>query len=101
MSLNYRNQNNLISFKINSGFFSFLTFSFILLIFYLIINIGNSNKIIKRDKIPALSKQIEITRDQIVISINNKDKLIRNHIKNEAEKAGMIRANYSTNIIKW
>ena len=101
MSLNYRNQNNLISFKINSGFFSFLTFSLILLIFYLIINIGNSNKIIKRDKIPALSKQIEITRDQIVISINNKDKLIRNHIKNEAEKAGMIRANYSTNIIKW
>jgi len=101
MSLNYRNQNNLISFKINSGFFSFLTFSFILLIFYLIINIGNSNKIIKRDKIPALSKQIEITRDQIVISINNKDKLIRNHIKNEAEKAGMIRANYSRNIIKW
>lgn len=50
---------------------------------------------------PVVSKQIEITRDQKVISINNKDKLIRNHIKNEAEKAGMIRANYSRNIIKW
>lgn len=101
MPVNYRNKSNFNSFKINSRFFTFLTSTLIIIIFYLIINIGNSTKIIKRDKLPFIRKQIEIINDQIVISVNNKDKLIRNHIKSEAEKSGMIRANYSRNIIKW
>ena len=34
-------------------------------------------------------------------AINNRDKLLRTHIKNEAKKHGMIKANYSKHIIKW
>ncbi len=101
MSVNYRNKSNFNTSNISSRFFTFLTFLSILIILYLIINISNSTKITKRDKLPLIKNQIEIINDQIVLSVNNKDKLIRNHIKNEAEKSGMIRANYSKNIIKW
>ena len=46
-------------------------------------------------------KQIDIRKDQKVIAINNRDRLIRNHIKKEAKKNGMIKADYTRNIIKW
>jgi len=101
MSVNYRNKNNFNVFNINSRFFSFLFFSLTLLTLYLIINISNDTKIIKRDKIPLILAQIKDTKDHQVIAINYRDKLLRTHIKDEAKKNGMIKANYSNNIIKW
>ena len=101
MSVNYRNKNNFNVFNINSRFFSFLFFSLTLLTLYLIINIGNDTKIIKRDKIPLILAQIQESKDNQVIEITDRDKLLRTHIKNEAKKNGMIKANYSNDIIKW
>ena len=101
MSVNYRNKNNFNVFNINSRFFSFLFFSLTLLTLYLIINISNDTKIIKRDKIPLILAQIQESKDNQVIEINDRDKLLRTHIKDEAKKNGMIKANYSNNIIKW
>ena len=101
MSINYRNKNNFNVFNINSRFFSFLFFSLTLLTLYLIINISNDTKIIKRDKIPLILAQIQDSKDNQVIEINDRDKLLRTHIKDEAKKSGMIKANYSNNIIKW
>ena len=101
MSVNYRNKNNFNTFNINSRFFSFLFFSLTLLTLYLIINISNDTKIIKRDKIPLILAQIQESKDNQVIEITNRDKLLRTHIKDEAKKNGMIKANYSNDIIKW
>ena len=101
MSINYRNKNNFNVFNINSRFFSFLFFSLTLLTLYLIINISNDTKIIKRDKIPLILAQIQESKDNQVIEITNRDKLLRTHIKDEAKKNGMIKANYSNDIIKW
>ncbi len=101
MPVSYRNKNNFNAFNINSRVFSFLFFSLILLTVGLIIKINNASEIIKRDKIPFILQQIEIKKDQKVIAINNRDKLLRTHIKNEAQKNGMIKANYSKDIIKW
>ena len=101
MSVNYRNKNNFNVFSINSRFFSFLFFSLTLLTLYLIINISNDTKIIKRDKIPLILAQIQESKDNQVIEITDRDKLLRTHIKDEAKKNGMIKANYSSNIIKW
>tara|TARA_X000000368_G_scaffold411013_1_gene395291 strand:+ start:258 stop:563 length:306 start_codon:yes stop_codon:yes gene_type:complete len=101
MSVNYRNKNNFNVFNINSRFFSFLFFSLTLLTLYLIINISNDTKIIKRDKIPLILTQIQESKDNQVIEITNRDKLLRTHIKDEAKKNGMIKANYSNDIIKW
>ena len=101
MSVNYRNKNNFNVFNINSRFFSFLFFSLTLLTLYLIINISNDTKIIKRDKIPLILAQIQESKDNQVIEITDRDKLLRTHIKNEAKKNGMIKANYSNDIIKW
>jgi len=101
MSISYRNKNNFNAFNISSRFFSFLFFFLTLLTIGLIIKINNVSEVIRRDKIPLVLKQIEIKRDQKVIAINNRDKLLRTHIKNEAKKNGMIKADYSNNIIKW
>ena len=101
MPVNYRNKNNFNVFNISSRFFSFLFFSLTLLILYLIINISNDTKIIKRDKIPLILAQIKESKDNQVIEITHRDKLLRTHIKDEAKKYGMIKANYSNNIIKW
>ena len=101
MSVNYRNKNNFNVFNINSRLFSFLFFSLTLLTLYLIINISNNTKIIKRDKIPLILAQIQESKDNQVIEITDRDKLLRTHIKDEAKKNGMIKANYSNDIIKW
>ena len=101
MSVNYRNKNNFNVFNINSRFFSFLFLSLTLLTVYLIISIGDDTKKLKRDKIPLILAQIKDTKDHQVIAINYRDKLLRTHIKDEAKKNGMIKANYSNNIIKW
>tara|TARA_B100002052_G_scaffold292965_1_gene315367 strand:+ start:615 stop:920 length:306 start_codon:yes stop_codon:yes gene_type:complete len=101
MSVSRRNKNNFNTINISSRFFSFFLSSLILLTIGLIIKINNVSEIIKRDKIPLTLKQIDIRKDQKVIAINNRDRLIRNHIKKEAKKNGMIKADYTRNIIKW
>tara|TARA_Y100000994_G_scaffold216021_1_gene192668 strand:+ start:124 stop:429 length:306 start_codon:yes stop_codon:yes gene_type:complete len=101
MSVSRRNKNNFNTTNINSRFLSFFLSSLILLTIGLIIKINNVSEIIKRDRIPLTLKQIDIRKDQKVISINNRDRLIRNHIKKEAKKNGMIKADYTRNIIKW
>ena len=101
MSVSRRNKNNFNTVNINSRFLSLFFFFLILLTIGLIIKINNVSEIIKRDEIPFLLKQINIGKDQKVIAINNRDRLIRTHIKKEAKKNGMIKADYSRNIIKW
>tara|TARA_Y100001970_G_scaffold160165_1_gene195937 strand:- start:4570 stop:4875 length:306 start_codon:yes stop_codon:yes gene_type:complete len=101
MPVSRRNKNNFNKANINSRFLSFFLSSLILLTIGLIIKINNVSEIIKRDEIPFLLKQINIGKDQKVIAINNRDRLIRTHIKKEAKKNGMIKADYSRNIIKW
>ena len=53
------------------------------------------------NKIPSIEKNIKILNDQKIIALKKKDDLIRNHIKDQAKKNGMIKANFSKNIIKW
>jgi len=101
MPLNYRNKNNFNIFNIDLRLHSFFFFFLLLFTIYLIIKINNASGIITRDKIPVVLNQIETRKDQKVIALKNRDKLLRTHIKDEAKKNGMIKANYSRNIIKW
>ena len=48
-----------------------------------------------------MKKKIKTLNDRKIIALKKKDDLIRNHIKNQAKKNGMIKANFSKNIIKW
>tara|TARA_B000000437_G_C11492417_1_gene243471 strand:+ start:210 stop:419 length:210 start_codon:yes stop_codon:yes gene_type:complete len=67
----------------------------------LIIFINNRSEQLKLNKIPSIEKKIKTLNDQKIIALNKKDDLIRNHIKDQAKKNGMIKANFSKNIIKW
>jgi hypothetical protein len=101
MPLSYRNKNNFNIFNIDLHLHSFFFFFLLLFTIYLIIKINNASEVITRDKIPLVLNQIETRKDQKVIALKNRDKLLRTHIKNEAKKNGMIKADYSRNIIKW
>ena len=46
-------------------------------------------------------KKINILQDFKIAEQASKDRLLRNHIRNEAKNLGMIKADYSKDIIKW
>lgn len=101
MSVSYRNKNNFNGNNTYSRFSSLLFLTLSLLIIGLVIKVNNESEVIRRDKIPLVIKQIKSKKDQKVIAINNRDRLLRTHIKSEAKKNGMIKADYIRNIIKW
>ena len=102
MSLKQELENNSTSFNIDLRLFYFILFflSIALSIFYTI-NIKNKIHDLGTNEIPLILKEINSIKDQKVISYRDRDKLLRKHIKNEAKNFGMIKADYSKNIIKW
>ena len=101
MSLSYNNRNKSNFSKLDNRYL-FISFLPILsLIVGLIIFINNRSEQLKLNKIPSIEKKIKTLNDQKIIALNKKDDLIRNHIKDQAKKNGMIKANFSKNIIKW
>tara|TARA_B100001123_G_scaffold327395_1_gene368228 strand:- start:176 stop:487 length:312 start_codon:yes stop_codon:yes gene_type:complete len=102
MSLNSKLKKHSTSFNIDLRLFYFFLFflSISISIFYTI-HIKNKIYVLKTNKIPFILKEINSIKNQKVVSKKNKDNLLRNHIKNEAKKNGMIKADYSKNIINW
>ncbi len=101
MSVRYRNKNNFNGNNTYSRLSSLLFLTLSLFIIGLVIKVNNESEVMRRDKIPLVIKQIKSKKDQKVIAINNRDRLLRTHIKSEAKKNGMIKADYIRNIIKW
>ncbi len=99
LSYNHRNKSNFSKLDNRYLFISFLPI--LSLIVGLIIFINNRSEQLKLNKIPSIEKKIKTLNDQKIIALNKKDDLIRNHIKDQAKKNGMIKANFSKNIIKW
>ena len=99
LSYNHRNKSNFSKLDNRYLFISFLPI--LSLIVGLIIFINNRSEQLKLDKIPSIENKIKTLNDQKIIALNKKDDLIRNHIKDQAKKNGMIKANFSKNIIKW
>ena len=99
LSYNHRNKSNFSKLGNRYLFISFLPI--LSLIVGLIIFINNRSEQLKLNKIPSIEKKIKTLNDQKIIALNKKDDLIRNHIKDQAKKNGMIKANFSKNIIKW
>ena len=99
LSYNHRTKSNFSKLDNRYLFISFLPI--LSLIVGLIIFINNRSEQLKLNKIPSIEKKIKTLNDQKIIALNKKDDLIRNHIKDQAKKNGMIKANFSKNIIKW
>ena len=101
MSISYNNRNKSNFSKLDNRYL-FISFLPILsLIVGLIIFINNRSEQLKLNKIPSIEKKIKTLNDRKIIALKKKDNLIRNHIKDQAKKNGMIKANFSKNIIKW
>ena len=96
---NHRNKNNFSKLDNRYLFISFLPILSLIVGFIIFIN--NRSEQLKLNKIPSIEKNIKILNDQKIIALKNKDFLIRNHIKYQAKKNGMIKADFSKNIIKW
>ena len=99
LSYNHRNKSNHSKLSNRYLFISFLPI--LSLIVGLIIFINNRSEQLKLNKIPSIEKKIKTLNDRKIIALKKKDNLIRNHIKDQAKKNGMIKANFSKNIIKW
>ena len=99
LSYNYRNKSNFSKLSNRYLFISFLPI--LSLIVGLIIFINNRSEQLKLNKIPSIEKKIKTLNDRKIIAQKKKDDIIRNHIKDQAKKNGMIKANFSKNIIKW
>tara|TARA_B100000676_G_scaffold303443_1_gene353978 strand:- start:2289 stop:2594 length:306 start_codon:yes stop_codon:yes gene_type:complete len=99
ISYNYRNKNNFS--KLYNSFLFIISFPTLSLIVGFIVFINNRSENLRLNKIPNIEKNIIILKDQKIIALKKKDFLIRNYIKDQAKKNGMIKPNYSKNIIKW
>tara|TARA_B100002052_G_scaffold297918_1_gene329852 strand:- start:1765 stop:2070 length:306 start_codon:yes stop_codon:yes gene_type:complete len=99
ISYNYRNKNNFS--KLYNSFLFIISFPTLSLIVGFIVFINNRSENLRLNKIPSIEKNIIILKDQKIIALKKKDFLIRNYIKDQAKKNGMIKPNYSKNIIKW
>jgi len=100
ISNKFKNESNLFIIDIRLFYF----FLFLLLtsfsIFYTI-NIKNKIYDLTNNQIPLILKKINTLKDFKIAEQANKDRLLRKHIKNEAKNLGMIKADYSKDIIKW
>jgi len=102
MPLKQSSKNNSNTLTINLNLiYSLFFLSLIGLIFFYIINVTNKIVDLKTNSIPLVLQNINNIEAQKVIYYKNRDQLLRNHIKNEAKNFGMIKANYSSNIINW
>tara|TARA_B100000676_G_scaffold3387_1_gene3131 strand:+ start:5138 stop:5443 length:306 start_codon:yes stop_codon:yes gene_type:complete len=99
LSYNHRNKNNFS--KLDNRYLLIFFLPILSLIIGFIIFINNRSEQLKLNQIPSIEKNIKILNDQKIIALKKKDFLIRNHIKDQAKKNGMIKANFSKNIIKW
>jgi len=101
MSLNYSNRNKNNFSNLDNRYLLIFYLPLLSLIVGLIIFTNNKSEQLRLNKIPSLTKSIKIINDQKIIAINKRDYLIRNHIKSQAKKNGMIKADFSKSIIKW
>ena len=99
LNYNHRNKNNFS--KLDNRYLLIFFLPTLSLIVGLIIFINNKSEQIRLNKIPNIEKNIKILNDKKIIALNKKDFLVRNHIKEQAKINGMIKANFSKNIIKW
>lgn len=101
MSLSYKHRNKSNFSKSGNPYLLISFLPILSLIVGFIIFINNRSEYLKLNKIPSIEKKIKTLNDRKIIALKEKDDLIRNHIKNQAKKNGMIKANFSKNIIKW
>ncbi len=95
-----KHESNLLAIDIRLFYFLLLLLIVSFSIFYTI-HIKNKNYDLTNNQIPLILKKINILQDFKIAEQANKDYLLRNHIRNEAKNLGMIKANYSKDIIKW
>ena len=95
-----KNNSNTLSINLNIIYFILFLFLASLSIFY-IINLKNKIIDLRTNQIPLVLQNINSIEAQKVISYKDNDQLLRNHIKNKAKNFGMIKADYSNNIIQW
>ncbi len=95
-----KNNSNILTINLNL-IYSLLFFSSIALSIFYIINIKNKIVDLKTNEIPLILQTINNIEAQKVINYKSRDQLLRNHIKDKAENFGMIKADYSSSIIKW
>ena len=100
ISNKFRNESNLFIIDVRLFYFFLLLFLVSLSIFYTI-HLKNKIYDLTNNQIPLILKKINTLQDFKIAEQANKDRLLRNHIKNEAKNFGMIKANYSKDIIKW
>ena len=100
ISKQFKNESNLFTIDIRIFYFFLLLLLVSISIFYTI-HIKNKNYDLANNQIPLILKKINILKDFKIAEQANKDRLLRNHIRNEAKNFGMIKANYSKDIIKW
>tara|TARA_B100001123_G_C14314980_1_gene632874 strand:+ start:174 stop:482 length:309 start_codon:yes stop_codon:yes gene_type:complete len=100
ISKQFKNESNLFIIDIRLFYLLLLLLLVSFSIFYTI-HIKNKNYDLTTNQIPLILKKINTLQDFKIAEQANKDRLLRSHIKNEAKNLGMIKANYSKDIIKW
>ena len=100
ISNKFKNESNLFIIDIRLFYFLLLILLISFSIFYTI-HIKNKNYYLANNQIPLILKKINILQDFKIAEQASKDRLLRNHIRNEAKNLGMIKADYSKDIIKW
>ena len=101
MPVKYNNRNKNNFSKLDNRYLLIFFLPIISLIVGFMIFVNNRSELLKLNKIPGIKKNIKILKDRKIIALNKKDFLVRTHIKEQAKINGMIKANFSKNIIKW